>query len=290
MLPFMQDYQTRINESLKQYFTSNTILEKAMQYSLLDAGKRIRPMLVYATGRALKIDLKILDIPAAAIECIHIYSLIHDDLPAMDNDDLRHGKPTCHKAFGENIAILAGDALQSFAFQLLSENLFSLIKTEQQIAMIQYLTKAIGFKGMAAGQMMDITPEAQSATLENLQKMHALKTGALITASVTLAALCCEKLSSDQLASLQQFAHYIGLAFQIKDDLLDVESSTSILGKTQGIDQRNNKITYVSLLGIDKSKALLEEYHEFGLKYLEKMPENTLELKEISKFIIERNY
>ena len=236
-------------------------LHAAMRYSALDGGKRVRPMLVYTTGEVLGVPLAQLDGPACAVELIHAYSLIHDDLPAMDDDDLRRGKPTCHKAFDEATAILAGDALQTLAFQVLAEDPAMAAAPAQRLAMVRELALASGSRGMAGGQAIDMAATGGALSLPELQRMHSLKTGALIRAAVRLGALSHPGLEPALFQALDDYAAAIGLAFQIRDDILDVESSTEQLGKRQGADQALAKSTYVALLGLDGAKAKAREVH-----------------------------
>jgi len=228
-------------------------LQDAMSYSMLNGGKRVRPMLVYAAAQAVGASMVHADIAAAAVEMIHAYSLVHDDLPAMDDDDLRRGKPTCHIQFDEATAILAGDALQTQAFQILSAPIDGLT-AQQQLTLVNTLAQASGAFGMAGGQSLDLEAVNQTVDLTYLENMHNHKTGALILASVLMGAHCGSTLSKDTLTSLTTYAKAIGLAFQVQDDILDVVSDTQTLGKTQGADAANNKPTYVSLLGLEGAK------------------------------------
>ncbi|MGM0594924.1 MAG: polyprenyl synthetase family protein, partial [Pseudomonadota bacterium] len=233
----LASYQQRVERALDQWLPTEgeppQQLHAAMRYASLDGGKRVRPVLVYATGKALGLSPDRLDGPACAIELIHAYSLVHDDLPAMDNDDLRRGKPTCHKAYDEPTAILVGDALQSLAFEILSSNKTS-VGPQQRLEMVQELAMAGGSKGMCGGQAIDIAAEGQQLTLTQLQQMHRYKTGALLRASVRLGALAAAHASTEQREQLDRYAEAIGLAFQIRDDILDVEADTATLGKPQG--------------------------------------------------------
>jgi geranylgeranyl pyrophosphate synthase len=235
-------------------------LVEAMRYSTLLGGKRIRPALVYASAQALGDDSPSCDAAACAVELIHCYSLIHDDLPAMDNDDLRRGQPTLHKAFDEATAILAGDALQSLAFQVLADG--TGIRPDVHVRMLALLARAAGCDGMIAGQGIDLEGVGKELRLSELETMHTLKTGALIRASVELGALCADA-GEEELQMLRSYADCIGLAFQVQDDILDVTSDTGTLGKTQGADQARNKPTYVSLLGLEvaehKTKLLIQQ-------------------------------
>ncbi len=229
-------------------------LHQAMRYAALGGGKRMRPLLVYAAGQLFNADQILLDAPAAAVELIHAYSLVHDDLPAMDDDDLRRGRPTTHIAFDEATAILAGDALQARAFELLVSAPGS---DALRLACLQTLAQAAGAAGMCGGQALDIDATGRQQPLADLQRMHALKTGALIRAAVRMGALCGAAAESE-LARLDQFADALGLAFQVRDDILDVEASSEQLGKTAGKDAAQDKSTFPSLLGMDGAKAHLE--------------------------------
>ena len=226
-----------------------------MRYSVLGGGKRMRPLLVYASGHLLGAPLEHLDAAAMAVELIHAYSLVHDDLPAMDDDALRRGKPTTHIAFDEATAILAGDALQTRAFGLLAD---APLPATLRVACLQTLAHASGASGMCGGQALDIDATGQQQTLAALTRMHALKTGALIRAAVRMGALCGQA-HEPQLAQLDSFADALGLAFQVRDDILDVEASSEQLGKTAGKDQAQDKSTFPALLGMDGAKAQLRE-------------------------------
>jgi geranylgeranyl pyrophosphate synthase len=228
-------------------------LLEAMRYSTLAGGKRVRPVLVYATGEALGAPLELLDAAAASVELIHVYSLVHDDLPAMDNDDLRRGRPTCHRAFDEATAILVGDALQARAFEVLT-NAPAAIPASARLEMLRVLADAIGTRGMAGGQAIDLESVKQTLHEPALERMHRQKTGALIQASVLLGAISGGTLGVPERAALGEFGAEIGLAFQIQDDILDVEGTTVTLGKRAGADADRTKPTYPSLLGLEKSR------------------------------------
>lgn len=263
-------------------------LHAAMRYAALDGGKRIRPVLVYVTGEVLDVPLAQLDGPACAVELIHAYSLVHDDLPAMDDDDLRRGKPTCHKAFDEASAILAGDALQTLAFQVLAEDPAMVAEPRLRLAMVRELAQASGSRGMAGGQAIDMAATGGQLTPAALQQMHSLKTGALIRAAVRLGALSRPGLDPAQLTALDAYAAAIGLAFQIRDDILDVESSTEQLGKRQGADQSLAKSTYVALLGLDGAKAKAREVHASARAALAPLGDAAAPLAALADFIVER--
>ena len=247
-------------------------ISQACSYVLTNGGKRIRPTLVYAAAQALghKGHGTDLDHVACALEMIHTYSLVHDDLPAMDDDDLRRGRPSCHKAFNEATAILAGDALQAWAFELLADA--PGFNAAQRVALIKSLAKAAGLQGMVGGQAMDIAATNSNVNLQQLQSMHAFKTGAIIRAALTMGGIAASA-SAEQLSALDTYGTHIGLAFQVVDDILDVEGNAETLGKTQGKDSKANKLTYVSLMGLDGAKkesqrllqAALEALGEFGV-------------------------
>lgn len=263
-------------------------LMNAMQYSLLNGGKRVRPMLVYASAQALGADLNLSDTPALAIEMMHAYSLVHDDLPAMDDDDLRRGKPTCHIAFDEATAILAGDALQTEAFSLLSQPQ-SPLSPVQQLNMVQLLSQASGVFGMAGGQSLDLEAVNRQVDIHYLEVMHQHKTGALIEASVMLGAHCAQQVSPIQLEQLSQYAKAIGLAFQVQDDILDVISDTQTLGKTQGADAAHNKPTYVSLLGLEGAQLKAQQLHELAMAALQQWDARAQALRDIADYIVNRS-
>ncbi|MDD5035002.1 MAG: (2E,6E)-farnesyl diphosphate synthase [Methylococcaceae bacterium] len=263
-------------------------LHQAMRYSTLEGGKRMRPLLIYATGHALDLPQDILDGPACAVEFIHVYSLIHDDLPAMDNDDLRRGKPTCHKAYDEATAILAGDGLQALAFHVLAGDPSIAVPAENRIGMIEALATASGSCGMVGGQAIDLDSVGKALDLPGLENMHIRKTGALIRASVRLAALAKPNLAKETADKLDHYAKCVGLAFQIQDDILDVESDTQTLGKTQGKDQENDKPTYPALLGLAGAKEKAADLHEQALASLSDFGEKAQYLRELSSFIVQR--
>jgi geranylgeranyl diphosphate synthase type II len=230
-------------------------LHSAMRYAVLGGGKRMRPLLIYATGETLGVSPEKLDGPAAAVEIIHAYSLIHDDLPAMDDDALRRGRPTCHIAYDEATAILAGDALQVLAFQIMAEDKSMTAQPAARVEMLRTVATASGSAGMAGGQAMDLAAAGKTLDLAELELMHIYKTGALIRASVLLAAQSAGGLAADKLTALDRYAKCVGLAFQIQDDILDVEGETAKLGKQAGADSARNKPTYPSILGLERSRA-----------------------------------
>ncbi len=269
--------------------TCNT-LTAACRYSLSNGGKRIRPALVMLTGEMLGANEADLIKVACAMECLHTYSLVHDDLPAMDDDALRRGKPTCHIQFDEATAILVGDALQSKAFELLSQDDYVALSPHSQLALINHFAKAAGVMGMCGGQALDIAATGQFRSLEALSHMHTLKTGALLEASVTLGALCAPNVDEHTLKQLQVFAKDIGLAFQVQDDILDIEGDTSTLGKPQGSDEAANKATYPALLGLagakDKADALIKN----ALLALAQIDADTARLELVANYIIKRDH
>ncbi|CAM4458579.1 MAG: Farnesyl diphosphate synthase [Legionellaceae bacterium] len=286
-------YQTRFNEVLERFLPKINTSERllmAMRYTILNGGKRVRPLLVYATGEALQVNWTDLDSIACAIECIHTFSLIHDDLPAMDDDDLRRGLPTCHKAFDEATAILAGDALQTLAFEILAkrENFIS-VSPEQQLAMIQHLTEATGINGMTGGQSLDLLASGQIVSLAELEKIHRLKTGALIQASIYLVALAANNISKTAINNLLHYANCLGLAFQIQDDILDIEMPTEILGKQQGADISRNKMTYPTLLGLNTAKKQVIQLFNQAIDALALFGEAADFLRIIANIIVKRN-
>jgi len=259
-------------------------LHQAMRYAALGAGKRVRPFLVYSAGTMLGAGETLLDAPAAAVELIHAYSLVHDDLPAMDDDDLRRGRPTCHRAFDEATAILVGDALQTLAFETLAKA--PGVDADTRLAMLTTLAQASGSQGMAGGQALDLAAVGQTIDLAALEQMHRLKTGALIGASVQLGALAAHADASIQ-AQLARYARAIGLAFQVRDDILDVTADSLTLGKTQGKDAIDDKPTYVSLLGLDAAQALAIELRDDAIAALDGLPKPEL-LQQLAHYIVAR--
>lgn len=288
----LKQYQQRTETALQRWLPRDTSspehLHAAMRYASLDGGKRVRPVLVYATGSALGVPLDQLDGPACAVEFIHAYSLVHDDLPAMDNDDLRRGKPTCHKAYDEATAILVGDALQSLAFEVLSTDPTMVADPVCRLAIIRELALASGSRGMAGGQAIDTAAEGKRLSLEQLQAMHRYKTGALLKASVRFGALSNPATTERQRQDLDRYADAIGLAFQIRDDILDVEADTKTLGKPQGSDEARGKPTYTSLLGLDGAKAKARELHEQAMFSLEGFGAEADPLRWLSAYIVDR--
>lgn len=264
-------------------------LHAAIRYSVLGQGKRLRPILVYATGSALDVPAAQLDGPGAAVELIHAYSLVHDDLPAMDNDDLRRGRPTCHKAFDEATAILVGDALQVLAFRILASDPAMAVEPAVRVRIIELLAEASGTNGMAGGQALDLAAIGRALAEDELREMHARKTGALIRASVLMAATAAAGLSPARLAMLGAFATHIGLAFQIQDDILDVEGDPDTLGKATGADRAKNKPTYPSVLGMAGAKARCLELHGRAIESLNDFGAGADQLRWLADFVISRD-
>ena len=287
-------YQKRVNAALDKYLPTEDPpehnLAEAIRYSVIGGGKRIRPAMVYAAGEAMGVSTDLLDIPACAVEMIHAYSLIHDDLPAMDDDDLRRGRPTCHKAFDEATAMLAGDALQALAYEILAKDDHKELTPEHRIEMLSLLTEASGAHGMAGGQAVDLASVGKQLTLEQLEHMHQLKTGALIRASIMLGGMCKQDITEDELQLLSEYARCIGLSFQIQDDILDVVSDTETLGKPQGSDEEQQKPTFPAIIGLEESRRRAIEQHEFAIKILEPLDEKADSLRQLSAYIVERQY
>jgi farnesyl diphosphate synthase len=286
--------QNRVEKALEDRLPSGQLLpqklHQAMRYSVLDGGKRMRPMLTYCTGKALGIAPESLDGPACAVEFIHVYSLIHDDLPAMDDDELRRGKSTCHVAFDEATAILAGDALQALAFEILAHDPSITATAQDRLKMIVTLAKASGSQGMVGGQAIDLQSVGMSLNLPELENMHIHKTGALIRASIKLATLAKADIDPTVATKLDHYAKCIGLSFQVKDDILDEESDTATLGKTQGKDKDNDKPTYPALLGLAGAKQKAQELHEKALDNLSIFGKEADLLRDLSLYIIQRTH
>ncbi|CCP02337.1 geranyltranstransferase [Erwinia amylovora Ea644] len=294
-LLLISHYQ-RVNAALQGFISQlpfqSSPLVNAMEYGALLGGKRLRPFLVYATGDMLRADDAALDAPAAAIECIHAYSLIHDDLPAMDNDSLRRGQPTCHIKFGEESAILAGDALQTLAFSILADAPMPGVMAESRIAMLSELAQASGVAGMCGGQALDLAAEGKKVTLNELEQIHRHKTGALIRSAVRLGALTAGESGRAALPALDRFANAIGLAFQVQDDILDVTGDTEVLGKQQGADQKLGKSTYPALMGLDNARIKAWDLCQESLDALDTLAAqsyNTTALRALASFVIERD-
>ncbi|PZP25221.1 (2E,6E)-farnesyl diphosphate synthase [Pseudomonas kuykendallii] len=284
--------RARVDACLERFFQAPqddlARLYQAMRYSVMNGGKRVRPILVYAACEALGGDAEQADNAACAVELIHAYSLVHDDLPAMDDDDLRRGQPTTHKAFDEAAAILAGDGLQSLAFSVLAEPSAPSASAEIRLRMLTTLARAAGPEGMVGGQAIDLESVGRQIDQRALESMHRHKTGALIEASVCLGALASGRADDAALAALQTYAQAIGLAFQVQDDILDVESDTATLGKTQGKDQAQDKPTYPALLGLEPAKAYALDLRDQALAALEAFGERAEPLRDLARFIVER--
>lgn len=293
LVRFLTDSQNRVERTLEQWLPSEDTLphklHRAMRYAVLDGGKRVRPVLVYASGQALDIDLDRLNGPACAVELIHAYSLVHDDLPAMDDDDLRRGKPTCHKRFDEATAILTGDALQTLAFKVLCQDQSMQMDSDIRLKMIDNLAMTSGSRGMAGGQAIDLDSVGKDISLIELENMHIHKTGALILASVRMGYMAKESASNEEISALDRYAKRIGLAFQVKDDILDIEGDTKTLGKTQGKDQENDKPTYPSLMGLDGAHNLLNQLHQEAIDSLSIFDDKADPLHWLADYIISRN-
>lgn len=292
----LQTHTDRVNQAIVDFLKplpfQNSPMVEAMHYGALLGGKRLRPFLVYATGEMFGVSPEVLDVPAAAIECIHAYSLIHDDLPAMDNDDLRRGQPTCHIKFGEENAILAGDALQTLAFSILSQATMPGVSATDRLAMVAELATASGVAGMCGGQALDLAAEGKQISLESLERIHQHKTGALIRAAVRLGALSAGEKGRRALPLLDSFAQNIGLAFQVQDDILDVIGDTAILGKRQGADQQLGKSTYPALLGLEQAQTKAQELYQEARKALTTLSEQSLDttaLEALANYIIHRD-
>lgn len=290
----LEIYAKRVQNVLDRYLgpatDANDSLHQAMRYAVMNGGKRIRPALVYATGEALDIALDNLDVIAAAVEIIHCYSLIHDDLPAMDNDDLRRGIPTCHRAFDEATAILAGDALQAMAFELLADHAIQGPDSPQaRCNLIRILAAASGAQGMAGGQAMDLAVVGKSIDNQWLENMHMKKTGSLIHASIMMVT-AYKPLPANITNCLSDYGHAIGLAFQIRDDILDEISATELLGKPQGSDSSANKPTYVSLLGLQEAQHRCTLLLHHALETLTPFDHSANALRHLAEYIIARDF
>jgi len=277
---------TKLDDALPHASTTPARLHEAMRYAVLNGGKRVRPLLVYATGECLGVDAGILDAPAVAIELIHAFSLVHDDLPAMDDDELRRGKPTTHIKFDEATAILAADALQPLAFGVLAS--IDGVAPSTRVQLVQLVAQASGSTGMTGGQSIDLAAEGGALSVAALEHMYALKTGALIHASVVSAGMLREDLTDDATESLDAFARAIGVAFQIKDDILDVEGETEVIGKQAGADERLGKATYPGLFGLDRSRQRCDELLDGALAHLRHLGDAAAPLEWLARFIVER--
>ncbi len=263
-------------------------LRDAMRYSVLGAGKRLRPTLVYLTGASLGAPLENLDAPAAAVELIHVYSLVHDDLPAMDDDDLRRGRPTCHKAFDEGTAVLVGDALQALAFAVLANEPLRGGTAQARLQMIRVLARATGTGGMAGGQAIDLAAVGRVLSVAGIEDMHRRKTGALIECSVLLGALAAGLDTGPELACLERFGAAVGLAFQIQDDILDVEGDPVLLGKSTGADAAHAKPTYPSTAGLAAARRRADELRDAAIASLAPLGERAVALAQLADFVVNR--
>jgi farnesyl diphosphate synthase len=290
---WMGQVQTRMEDALKRLLPTPDIapsrLHQSMRYAVLGGGKRVRPLLCFAAGEISGAPAERLEFAAAAVEMIHAYSLIHDDLPCMDDDVLRRGKPTCHVEYDEATALLAGDSLQALAFQVLAENAVA-PDASTQLRMLFALAHAAGSRGMAGGQAIDLYSVGKSLALEELEFMHIHKTGALIRAAVLLGALCGDALDVAQLERVVHFAHCVGLAFQVVDDVLDCEASTATLGKTAGKDVASNKPTYVSALGLQRSKEWAESLRIEARDAVTGFGSEADRLRQVADFIVLRKF
>lgn len=286
-------YRDRIEGALERVLPPSAVqparLHTAMRYSVLGGGKRVRPLLVYATGELLGLDVGVLDPIATAIELVHAYSLVHDDLPAMDNDELRRGRPTTHIAFDEATAILAGDALQAQVYALLAGS-EALPDPEVRRQLITDLAEATGSRGMAAGQAMDLAAEGCIVQADELEDLYSRKTGELIRVAVLMPCRCCRGISLGDLAAIERFGRALGLAFQIADDLLDVEGETAVIGKTRGSDMRNRKATYPSLFGLAATRRRLDELYATAMQELERFGTQADGLRWISNYCVRRDH
>jgi farnesyl diphosphate synthase len=287
-----KNIQERTESALDHLIPASNIaptkLHKAMRYATLGGGKRVRALLAHAAGEFCSADAEKVDMAAAAVEMIHAYSLVHDDMPCMDDDDLRRGKPSCHKQFDDATALLVGDALQSLAFQTLATP--NLLPEKQQLEMVHLLAIASGSRGMAGGQAIDLASVGQTLSQTELEYMHIHKTGALIRAATLLGSYCAHHQDQARTHALDQYAQNIGLAFQVVDDILDAEADTATLGKTAGKDADNNKPTYVTILGLKRAKDLAQELYNQAIAPLENYGEQATRLVQLAQFITNRGF
>lgn len=291
---FLNDSRGRVERALDHWLpteeTQPRTLHRAMRYAALGEGKRVRPVLAYATAKALGAEPACADGAACAVELIHAYSLVHDDLPAMDDDALRRGRPTCHRAFDEATAILAGDALQTLAFRVLSRDTTLRVEAEDRVKMIAELAQASGSRGMAGGQALDMDATGHEIDLARLENLHIHKTGALIVASVRLGALAAGAAADERLRGLERYARCIGLAFQVHDDVLDVSGYTDILGKTPGKDAATDKATYPALIGLDAAREMATGLIDEALDNIATLGESADPLRQLARYIISRKH
>ncbi|MCB1774306.1 MAG: (2E,6E)-farnesyl diphosphate synthase [Gammaproteobacteria bacterium] len=289
---FLGDCRSRVEDALDRWLPSEKTqplrLHQAMRYAALGQGKRVRPVIVYAVGQALGAPPEHLDGAACAVELIHAYSLVHDDLPAMDDDDLRRGRPTCHKAFDEATAILVGDALQTLAFRVLSSDTATPLNAEQRLAMVSELAHASGSRGMAGGQALDMEATGREIDLAQLENLHIHKTGALILAAARLGAIAAGRGQTEDVEPLERFAKCIGLAFQVRDDVLDVEGDTEVLGKTGGKDAATDKATYPALIGLDAAREMTQTLVQDALDGIRGFDDRADPLRELAHYIVGR--
>jgi farnesyl diphosphate synthase len=285
--------QSRMEDVLDDVLTPADVapqrLHQAMRYAAMGGGKRVRALLAHAAGELCGATPQKIDIGAAAVELIHAYSLVHDDMPCMDDDDLRRGKPSCHKQFDDATALLVGDALQSLAFQILAQPGLC-ADPKQQLEMLHLLAIASGSRGMAGGQAIDLASVGKNLDQAELEYMHIHKTGALIRAAALLGAYSADQTDSERIKAIDLYAQSIGLAFQVVDDILDTEADTATLGKTAGKDANSNKPTYVTILGIERAKQLALELHENALKPLSAYGTEAQRLVQLAQFITQRSF
>ncbi|MDJ0758631.1 MAG: polyprenyl synthetase family protein [Woeseiaceae bacterium] len=286
----IREYTQRINDRLDDALPGDrqppARLHEAMRYAVFNGGKRVRPLLVYAAGESLGVEAELLDAPAVAIELIHAFSLVHDDLPAMDDDDLRRGQPTVHRKFDEATAILAADALQPLAFAVLARA--DGIPAERRLRLIDILATACGSLGMTGGQSLDLDAEGKKLSPADIETMFALKTGALIEASVMSAATLSPDIDKDERLAIRTFAESLGLAFQIRDDILDVEGDTEVIGKPAGSDKKLDKSSYPSIVGLEASHQRCNELMSTGLAAIDRFGDSAEPLRWLAHFIVER--
>lgn len=289
---WLADMQSRVETVLAQHLPATTIipqrLHEAMRYATLGGGKRVRALLAYAAGEFCYADRDKADVAAAAVELIHAFSLVHDDMPCMDDDDLRRGKPSTHKQYDDATALLVGDALQSLAFQIIAQ--CSHIEDAQKVKMLHLLAVATGSRGMAGGQAIDLENTGLLITQAELEVMHLHKTGALIHAATLMGVYCSAEENADKINAVDHFSKSIGLAFQVVDDILDAEADTQTLGKTAGKDAQANKSTYVTLLGLSKAKALAAELHQNAMNALSNYGQEADLLRHLAHFITQRSF
>ena len=289
----LERWRGRVEQQLDAWLPAESVvpqrLHAAQRYSVFGPGKRIRPALVYATAETLGLPLDRVDAAACAVELIHCYSLVHDDLPAMDDDDLRRGRPTCHKAYDEATAILVGDSLQVLAFQVLAAHPGLPESAPVRLRIIELLAAASGTAGMAGGQALDLSAEGRRLTLPEIEQLHALKTGALIRASVMMAALCREDLRPAQLEALSRFGTLVGLAFQVQDDILDVEGDVTVIGKPPGSDEARGMPTYPAIAGLDAARERVRHLHDEARELLAAHGWHQGSLSALADWLLTRN-